>query len=82
VAGHRGPAVLTGTATVFGCAMAAAATSHPPVRLTSGDFAIAAVTYAAIAAIAVARWPSWLLVAAGTDPARGLRAGPGARRAD
>ena len=59
-------AVLIGTVAVFGCAMASAATSHPPVRLTSADFAIAAVAYAAFAAIAVARWPSWLLVAAGT----------------
>jgi signal transduction histidine kinase len=63
---HRALAVLTGTVALFGCGMLTAATSHPPVRLTSADFAIAAVTYAAFAAIAVARWPSWLLVAAGT----------------
>jgi signal transduction histidine kinase len=60
------PAVLAGTAVLFGCAMLTAATGHPPVRLTSADFAIAAVTYGAFAAIAIARWPSWLLVAAGT----------------
>ena len=63
---HRVLAVLTGTAAVFGVALASAARSHPPTRLTSADFAIAAVTYAAFAAIAVIRWPSWLLVAAGT----------------
>ena len=66
VARHRVLAVLTGTVVLFGCGMLSAATGHPPVRLTSADFAIAAVTYAAFAAIAVARWPSWLLVAAGT----------------
>ena len=66
VARHRVLAVLTGTLVLFGCGMLSAATGHPPVRLTSADFAIAAVTYAAFAAVAVARWPSWLLVAAGT----------------
>jgi signal transduction histidine kinase len=66
VARHRVLALLTGTVVLFGCGMLSAATGHPPVRLTSADFAIAAVTYAAFAAIAVARWPSWLLVAAGT----------------
>ena len=66
VARHRVLAVLTGTVVLFGCGMLTAATGHPPVRLTSADFAIAAVTYAAFAAIAVARRPSWLLVAAGT----------------
>ena len=66
VARHRVLAVLTGTVVLFGCGMLTAATGHPPVRLTSADFAIAAVTYAAFAAIAVARWPSWLLLAAGT----------------
>jgi signal transduction histidine kinase len=66
VARHRVLAVLTGTVVLFGCGMLTAATGHPPVRLTSADFAIAAVTYGAFAAIAVARWPWWLLVAAGT----------------
>ncbi len=66
MARHRVLAVLTGTVVLFGCGMLSAATGHPPVRLTSADFAIAAVTYAAFAAVAVARWPSWLLVAAGT----------------
>ena len=66
VARHRVLAVLTGTVVLFGCGMLSAATGHPPVRLTSADFAIAAVTYGAFAAIAVARWPWWLLVAAGT----------------
>ena len=66
VARHRVLAVLTGTVVLFGCGMLTAATGHPPARLTSADFAIAAVTYAVFAAIAVARWPSWLLVAAGT----------------
>jgi signal transduction histidine kinase len=66
VARHRVLAVLTGTVVLFGCGMLTAATGHPPARLTSADYAIAAVTYAAFAAIAVARWPSWLLVAAGT----------------
>jgi signal transduction histidine kinase len=66
VARHRVLAVLTGTVVLFGCGMLTAATGHPPVRLMPADFAIAAVTYAAFAAIAVARWPSWLLVAAGT----------------
>jgi signal transduction histidine kinase len=66
VARHRVLAVLTGTVVLFGCGMLTAATGHPPVQLTSADFAFAAVTYAAFAAIAVVRWPSWLLVAAGT----------------
>lgn len=66
VARHRVPAVLAGTVVLFGCAMTTAATSRPPVRLTSTDFVIAAVTYTVFAAIAVARWPSWLLIAAGT----------------
>jgi signal transduction histidine kinase len=66
VARHRVLAVLAGTVVLFGCGMLTAATGHPPVRLTSADFAIAAVTYGAFAAIAVARWPWWLLVAAGT----------------
>jgi signal transduction histidine kinase len=69
VARHRVLAVLTGTVVLFGCGMLTAATGHPPVRLTSADFAIAAVAYATFAAIAVARWPSWLLVAAGTTGA-------------
>jgi signal transduction histidine kinase len=59
-------AVLAGTVVLFGFGMLTAATSNPPVRLTPADFAVAAVTYAAFAAIAIARWPSWLLVAAGT----------------
>jgi signal transduction histidine kinase len=63
---HRVLAVLTGTVVLFGCGMLSAATGHPPVRLTSADFAFAAVTYAAFVAIVVARWPAWLLVAAGT----------------
>jgi signal transduction histidine kinase len=66
VARHRVLAVLASTVVLFGCGMLTAATGHPPVRLTSADFAIAAVTYGAFAAIAVARWPWWLLVAAGT----------------
>jgi signal transduction histidine kinase len=66
VARHRVLAVLTGTAVLFGCGMLSAATGHPPVRPTSADFAFAAVTYAAFVAIVVARWPPWLLVAAGT----------------
>jgi signal transduction histidine kinase len=66
VARHRVLAVLTGTVVLFGCGLLTAATGHPPARLTSADFAIAAVTYTAFGAIAVARWPSWLLVAAGT----------------
>jgi signal transduction histidine kinase len=66
VARHRVLAVLTGTVVLFGCGMLTAATGHPPVQLTSADFAFTAVTYAAFAAIAVVRWPSWLLVAAGT----------------
>jgi len=69
VARHRVLAVLTGTVVMFGCAMLTAATGHPPVRPTPADFAFAAVTYAAFFAIAVARWPSWLLVAAGTAAA-------------
>ena len=69
VARHRVLAVLTGTVVLFGCGMLTAATGHPPVRLTPADFAIATVAYGAFAAIAVARWPSWLLVAAGTAAA-------------
>src|SRR5690349_10824199 len=63
---HRVLAVLTGTVVLFGCGMLSAATGHPPVRPTSADFAFAAVTYAAFVAMVIARWPPWLLVAAGT----------------
>ena len=66
VARYRVLAVLTGSAVLFGCGMLSAATGHPPVRPTSADFAFAAVTYAAFVVIVVARWPPWLLVAAGT----------------
>jgi signal transduction histidine kinase len=66
VARHRVLAVLTGSAVLFGCGMLSAATGHPPVRPTSADFAFAAVMYAAFVVIVVARWPRWLLVAAGT----------------
>jgi signal transduction histidine kinase len=63
---HRVLAVLTGAAAMFGCGMLSAATGHPPVRLTPADFTVAAVAYAVFVTIAVTRWPSWLLVAAGT----------------
>jgi signal transduction histidine kinase len=66
VTGHRILAVLAGTVALFGFGILTATTGHPPVRLASADFAVAAVTYAVFAAIAAARWPSWLLVAAGT----------------
>ena len=66
VARHRVLAVLAGSAVLFGCGMLSAATGHPPVRPTSADFAFAAVMYAAFVVIVVARWPRWLLVAAGT----------------
>jgi signal transduction histidine kinase len=65
VARHRVLAVLAGTAVLFGCGLTTAVTT-PPVRLSATEFGIAAVTYAGFAAVAVARWPSWLLVAVGT----------------
>ena len=74
VARHRVLAVLTGSVVLFGCGMLSAATGHPPVRPTSADFAFAAVTYAAFVVIVVARWPPWLLVAAGTTAAVGSMA--------
>lgn len=63
---HRVLAVLAGSALMFGAGMLSARTGHPPVRPTPADFAFAAVTYAAFVVIVVARWPRWLLVAAGT----------------
>ena len=59
-------AVLIGTAALFGCGLTTAVTHHPPIRLSLAEVIIAVVTYAAFAAIAIARRPSWLLVAAAT----------------
>jgi signal transduction histidine kinase len=64
---HRGPAVLVGTAVLFGCAVTTALTHRPrPLPLARTEVTIAVVTYVVFAAIAVARRPSWLLVAAST----------------
>jgi len=63
---HRALAVLTGTGVLFLCALTTAWTHHPPLRLSQTEVIIAVVTYVVFAAIAVARWPSSLLVAAAT----------------
>jgi signal transduction histidine kinase len=63
VAAHRALAVVIGTVVLFGCAMTSPLIKDPG-SLSPAEFAIAAVTYVCFAAIAIARWPAWLLVAA------------------
>jgi signal transduction histidine kinase len=63
VAAHRALAVVTGTVVLFGCAMTSPLIKDPG-SLSPAEFTIAAVTYVCFAAIAIARWPAWLLVAA------------------
>jgi signal transduction histidine kinase len=58
---HRVLAVVVGTAALFWCSLNTAM-MHPPVTISATEVIIAVVTYAVFAAIAVARWPSWLLV--------------------
>lgn len=63
VAAHRALAVIIGTVVLYGCAMTSPLVKDPG-SLSPAEFTIAAVTYACFAAIAIARWPAWLLVAA------------------
>jgi signal transduction histidine kinase len=63
VAAHRALAVVIGTVALFGCAMTSPLIKDPG-SLSPAELTIAAVTYVAFAAIAIARWPAWLLVAA------------------
>jgi signal transduction histidine kinase len=63
VAAHRVVAVVIGTVALFGCAITSPLIKDPG-SLSPAELTIAAVTYVAFAAIAIARWPSWLLVAA------------------
>ena len=63
VAAHRALAVVIGTVVLFGCAMTSPLIKDPG-SLSPAEFTIAAVTYVCFAAIAIARWPAWLLVAA------------------
>ena len=63
VAGHRVVAVVIGTIALFGCAMTSPLIKDPG-SLSLAELTIAAVTYAGFAAVAIARWPAWLLVAA------------------
>jgi signal transduction histidine kinase len=63
VAAHRAVAVVIGTVVLFGCAMTSPLIKDPG-SLSPAELTIAAVTYVCFAAIAIARWPAWLLVAA------------------
>jgi signal transduction histidine kinase len=63
VATHRVVAVVIGTVALFGCAMTSPLIKDPG-SLSLAELTIAAVTYVCFAAIAIARWPAWLLVAA------------------
>jgi signal transduction histidine kinase len=63
VAAHRALAVVIGTVALFGCAMPSPLIKDPG-SLSPAELTIAAVTYVCFAAIAIARWPAWLLVAA------------------
>ena len=63
IAGHRALAVVIGTVVLFGCAMTNPLI-HDPGSLSPAELTIAAVTYISFAAIAIAAWPAWLLVAA------------------
>ena len=60
---HRALAVVIGTVVLFGCAMTSPLIKDPG-SLSPAEFTIAAVTYVCFAAIAIARWPAWILVAA------------------
>ena len=63
VAAHRALAVVIGTVALFGCAMPSPRIKDPG-SLSQAELTIAAVTYVGFAAIAIAAWPAWLLVAA------------------
>jgi signal transduction histidine kinase len=63
VAAHRVVAVVIGTIALFGCAITSPLIKDPG-SLSPAELTIAAVTYVGFAAIAIARWPAWLLVAA------------------
>jgi signal transduction histidine kinase len=63
VAAHRVVAVVIGTVALFGCAITSPLMKDP-ASLTPAELTIGAVTYVCFAAIAIARWPAWLLVAA------------------
>jgi signal transduction histidine kinase len=63
IAGHRALAVVIGTVVLYGCATISPLIKDPG-SLSPAEFTIAAVTYVCFAAIAIARWPAWLLVAA------------------
>ena len=63
IAAHRALAVVIGTIALYGCAIPSPLIKDPG-SLSPAELTIAAVTYAGFAAIAIARWPAWLLVAA------------------
>jgi signal transduction histidine kinase len=63
VAAHRVVAVVIGTVALFGCAITSPLIKDPG-SLSPAELAIGAVTYVCFAAIAIARWPAWLLLAA------------------
>jgi signal transduction histidine kinase len=54
--------VVIGTAVLFGCATISPLIKDPG-SLSSAEYAVAAVTYAGFAIVAIAAWPAWLLVA-------------------
>ena len=62
IAGHRALAVVIGTVVLFGCATISPLVKDPG-SLSSAEYAVAALTYVGFAAIAIAAWPAWLLVA-------------------
>jgi signal transduction histidine kinase len=78
VARYRVLAVLIGTAAAFGCALTPVLL-HKASPPSVAELTIAAVAYAGFAAVAIARVPSWLLVAIATA---GALASMGARVPD
>lgn len=62
IAGHRALAVVIGTVVLFGGATISPLVKDPG-SLSSAEYAVAALTYVGFAAIAIAAWPAWLLVA-------------------
>lgn len=63
IAAHRALAVVIGTVALFGCSIPSPLIKDPG-SLSPAELTIGAVTYVGFAAIAIARWPAWLLVAA------------------
>jgi signal transduction histidine kinase len=67
-AAHRVVAWVAGSAALYACALAAAAT-HQPDALSPAGITIATVVYVSFAVIPIMRWPPWLAVAVTTTGA-------------